>query len=155
MKIIRRLFGSLCVPRGTQNNPSLSKDDKRHLYPEFNFKVHVTDERIRVVRPDGKEESVTWNALKAVVVETNDTGPWGTDVLWLLIGEELKSGCVIPQGADGEKELLNRLQALPGFDNEALIEAMGSASNRKFLCWERPPNHGVQQDAGPAGAADA
>ena len=34
-------------------------------------------------------------------------------------------------------ELLSRLQQLPGFDNEAVIKAMGSTNNAKFLCWKR------------------
>ena len=87
MNIIRRLFGPRSESKDSVNCPVSSKDKGRHLYPEFNFKVHVTDEGVSVVRPDGKEESVPWKALKAVVVETNDTGPWGTDVLWLLLGE--------------------------------------------------------------------
>jgi hypothetical protein len=57
------------------------------------------------------------------------------DVFWLLHGTD--GGCAIPQGATGEKELLERLQALPGFDNAKVIEAMGSSSDRRFLCWQR------------------
>jgi len=143
MNIIRRLFGARSDSKDSENGPISSMDKGRHLYPEFNYKVHVTDEGISVVPPDGKEESVTWKALKAVVIETNDTGPWGADVLWLLLDEEHVL-CIIPQGADGEMELLDRLLALPGFDYEAMIKAMGSISNRMFLCWERPPNQGVQ-----------
>ena len=38
---------------------------------------------------------------------------------------------------NGMKELLTRLQQLPGFDNGAVIKAMGSTKNDKFLCWKR------------------
>ena len=75
--------------------------------------------------------------LDAVVVETNDTGPWDADVLWLLFGAGGSSGCVIPQGATGERELLGRLQSLPGFDNERLIAAMSCTDNQQFVCWRR------------------
>jgi len=44
---------------------------------------------------------------------------------------------VFPQGAKGDKEILQRLQDLPGFNNEAVIEAMGSTEKRIFLCWEK------------------
>jgi len=34
-------------------------------------------------------------------------------------------------------ELLDRLQKLPGFQNEALIKAMESIENARFLCLEK------------------
>jgi len=34
-------------------------------------------------------------------------------------------------------ELLVRLQQLPGFNNEAVIKAMGSTTHNKFVCWKR------------------
>ena len=76
-----------------------------------------------------------WDDLQRVEIVTTDHGPFAPDVFWVLHG--LKAGCVIPQGATGEKELLERLQALPGFRYEAVIEAMSSTENRRFLCWER------------------
>ena len=42
----------------------------------------------------------------------------------------------MPQSADGADALLARLQQLPGFNNEAVIEAMSSA-DRTFVCWKR------------------
>jgi hypothetical protein len=54
-----------------------------------------------------------------------------------LIASDGKSGCAVPQSSDGSKQLLERLQQLPGFDNEAAIKAMGSTSNGKFMCWKR------------------
>ena len=109
------------------------------LQPERRFVVTVDPTRIACRRPDGKVEAVDWTALEAVIIETNDTGPWGADVLWLLVGRDGRSGCVIPQGATGEGELLDALQRLSGFDNDALIAAMGSTDNRQFLCWRREP----------------
>lgn len=68
-----------------------------------------------------------WKHIQKIEIITTDDGPLAPDVFWLLHGTH--SGCVIPQGATGESELLEWLQALPGFDNGALIEAMGSTSN--------------------------
>ena len=47
----------------------------------------------------------------------------------------------MPQGAEGSDKLLEVLQKLPGFDNEVVIKAMGSAENAKFVCWKKtgPP----------------
>jgi hypothetical protein len=40
-------------------------------------------------------------------------------------------------GATGEKAMLERLQRLPGFDNDALIQAMMSVEDAEFICWTR------------------
>lgn len=105
------------------------------LNAESQWIVTVTDTEISCARPDGQTESVTWDDLKAVAIETTDEGPFSMDVFWLLAGEH--GGCVIPQGAKGEDVLLERLQKLPGFDNEAFIEAMGCTENNRFLCWQK------------------
>jgi hypothetical protein len=44
--------------------------------------------------------------------------------------------CAIPQMV-GTEALLEHLQTLPGFDNDAVIAAMQSTENQLFLCWER------------------
>jgi hypothetical protein len=105
------------------------------MYPEQTVVVTITEQGVSCSRPDGAVESVAWDDLQGVIIETTDTGPFAPDVFWVLVGEH--GGCVIPQGATGEKELLNRLQALDGFDNEVLIQAMMSSENQRFLCWEK------------------
>lgn len=99
------------------------------------MRVEITDEAVIVYRPPGRTESVRWDELRIVLVETNDLGPFVDDVFWILVGT--KGGCVVPQGIEGEIDLLDCLQALDGFDNEMLIKAMGSHENQRFLCWER------------------
>jgi hypothetical protein len=102
--------------------------------PEAAFVVRLSGNEIINQRPDGQVERIALANLKAVIIETNDSGPWGTDVWWILVGNE-KTGCVFPGGASGEKEILEAVQKLPGFDNEVFIEAMGSTANQRFLCW--------------------
>lgn len=104
--------------------------------PEAAVRVDVTELEVVCTRPSGLVERVRWDALRAVLIETTDQGPWATDVFWILIGST--GGCVVPQGATGEAELLRRLQALSGFDNEAVIAAMASTENARFLCWQHP-----------------
>ena len=105
--------------------------------PEAAFVVSLSEAGVSCRRSDGKIEAVEWDDLQGVLIETNDQGPIGTDVYWILARKN--SGCVIPQGATGEDALLKRLQALPGFDNQALIDAMSSTENQRFLCWKKPP----------------
>lgn len=82
---------------------------------------------------DGRREGIVWRELRAVTVITTDEGPWRDDVFWLLEGAE--GGCVVPSEAEGMPEFLERLQRLPGFNNQTVIAAMGCAQNGRFACW--------------------
>ena len=84
---------------------------------------------------DQPVESVTWADLAAVDLRTTGSGPFAEDVFWLL-SSQAGGGVAVPQGHMPEG-LLERLQRLPGFDNSALIEAMGSTSDQLFHCWAR------------------
>lgn len=105
------------------------------LEPEGRVVVRVSDCEVVCERPDGTVERVGWDDLQKVAVVTTGDGPFAPDVFWVLHGRT--GGCAIPQGATGDRQLLERLQALPGFDNNAVIAAMSSTSDRRFVCWER------------------
>jgi hypothetical protein len=79
------------------------------LIPESLFIVEVSDAGVSCSRPDQKVESVTWDDLQCVEIVNTDEGPFFPDVFWVLHGSE--SGCVIPQGATGEEQLLERLKS--------------------------------------------
>ena len=103
--------------------------------PESLVVVRITDEEVICDRPDGETERVRWADLQRVEVITTDDGPFAPDVFWVLHGTT--NGCAVPQGATGDRELLQRVQALPGFDNESFIRAMGSTENARFPCWQK------------------
>lgn len=124
MNFFRRIFGKRKRIATTAAVPRTSFDA-----------VTFDSERITRILADGKTEAVTWADLKTITIVTTDQGPFVDDVFWLLEGNA--SGCVLPAEAQGMKELLPRLQALPGFDNMAVIAAMSSAQNAKFVCWSR------------------
>ena len=86
--------------------------------------------------PSGKTETVRWSDLQEVRILTTDEGPYVDDVIWMLLGKD-GGGCAVPSETEGMKELLPRLQQLPGFDNEAVIKAMGSTNNARFVCCKR------------------
>ena len=75
-----------------------------------------------------------WSDLRAVLVKTTADGPAVDDLFWVLLGE--KTGCVVPSEARGTDKLLERLQKLPGFDNDAAIQAMACNDECEFLCWK-------------------
>jgi hypothetical protein len=114
------------------------KTNKPRLMPESKFVVTVTETEIVNQRPDGKVERVALADLKAVIIETNDSGPFGVDVLWMLLGS--KSGCIVPLGCTGEAKLIAAVHDLPGFDTETFIRAMTSTTNERFVCWKANPD---------------
>ena len=96
----------------------------------------MSEEEIRVVDPAGEVRAIPKGRLAAILIETNDSGPWGSDFWWLLLGPDKALACAFPQGAAGESEAMDWLTALPGFDHAKLIEASGSTSNAFFPVWE-------------------
>jgi hypothetical protein len=105
------------------------------LKAETHWTVTTLDDRINAVDPKGEVRTVMFEDLSGVMIETNDTGPIGTDVWWLLFGADDRLACTFPQGADGEEEAVDRLSGLPGFDHESMIMAMGSTTNAVFPVW--------------------
>jgi hypothetical protein len=116
------------------NSASSKKDSQGRLYPECLFKVSVLGDEIVNERPDGITDRVSISEIRKVFVETNESGPWGMDVWWVLKGPE-PAGCVsFPQGATGEDGVIARLSRLPGFE----IRGMNSTKNARFECWPHP-----------------
>ncbi len=97
--------------------------------------IHFDDKGVTRVMAGGDDETVRWDELQQVAIVTTDEGPFLEDVFWLLFGKD-EGGCLIP-GAEMHDALLDRLQQLPGFDNDAVIAAMSSTDDASFLCWRR------------------
>lgn len=97
--------------------------------------VSFDDDSVVCQRPNGLVERVRWSDLQVVFIQTTEAGPAVDDVFWVLGGGD--SGCVVPSESIGMSKLLERLQQLPGFDNNAVISAMTCAENREFICWKR------------------
>jgi hypothetical protein len=97
--------------------------------------VSFDDEIVTCRRSRGVEECVRWSDLRQVSIETTDAGPAADDVFWVL--QDGGAACVIPSESVGMPLLLERLQQLPNFDNEAVIRAMGCTENQQFVCWRR------------------
>ncbi len=106
-------------------------------HPEARWAVECAGAAIHVVDDRGESRSVAKDALTAVVIETNDSGPWGTDFWWLLYGSEDHVACVFPQGATGESAALDYLMALPDFDVAQMALAAGSTDNATFAVWRK------------------
>jgi hypothetical protein len=124
---------------------------ERHEMPPQR-RVHVSlvrvvhdDKTIVVRQPDGTTEQLAWSDLGSVSVLTTDAGPDEDDLYWVLTHRDGRRGPVVPMDAVGEHELLKAMQRrLAGFDNMAVVEAMGSTRNASFVIWE----HGKREMSG-------
>jgi hypothetical protein len=99
------------------------------------FVVRIDDIEIACTRPDGTRERIAWADLDRVTILTTADGPFAPDAFWVLTGAA--GGCLSPWGAKGDRELLERLQHLPGFDDAAVLRAVGSTQPARFECWRR------------------
>src|SRR5262245_1738560 len=92
------------------------------------------DKTITVRQPNGATEQIAWSDPGSVSVLTTDAGPYDDDLFWVLTHRDGRRGPVVPMDAEGEHELLKAMQRkLHGFDNMAVVEAMGSTSNASFV----------------------
>lgn len=98
--------------------------------PEESFVVSISGDLVSRNWPDGCVQTVNLTGLRDVHVETNDSGPWGIDV-WFVLRDDLDQQCAFPLGATGEAAVLERLRQLPGFE----LSGMNSTANARFLCW--------------------
>jgi hypothetical protein len=98
--------------------------------------IQIDDRGVGRDLGNGKTEHVAWDDLEEVAILTTSDGPFAVDVFFVLMGTN-ETGCVIPQSAPESSQLLERLQKLPGFDNQAVIDAMCCASDSRFICWRR------------------
>lgn len=107
------------------------------LQPEARWAVAVGPDVLSVMDPDGATKGVAKDDLFGVAIETNDSGPWGADVWWLLFDSDGQLACAFPQGATGEQAAIDYFMALDGFDHTEMIAAMGSVENAMFPVWQR------------------
>lgn len=104
-------------------------------HAEARFLVEVTaDDEIVCRAPKHAEQRIRMADLGAVYVETNDRGPWGADVWWLLNDRRGQTRVAFPQMATGEDAALERLRLLPGFE----VRGMNAMENTRFMCWPTP-----------------
>lgn len=107
---------------------------RKHRPYQSPFAVTFDDTEI-VVSLDGvRRESVNWADLVTVGIRIDDEA-FLPATCWVLGGTS--GGCHFPTEAQGNAALLAALQTrLPGFDNRALIEAMGLMEGGRVV-WQR------------------
>ncbi len=103
--------------------------------------VSIVDSSISATDHTGATKAILISEVERVVIETNDTGPIGTDLWWLVFNAAGQLGTAFPNDAKGCGELAAVLSAWVGFDAGELLKAMCSTSNAVFEVYRRPPPH--------------
>lgn len=79
---------------------------------------------------------IPWDDLEEVsLVTTAAGGPVEQDALFVLVGGT--GSAVVSMRDPSAQALLARLQELPGFRNEVLIEALEATTADRFVLWSR------------------
>lgn len=94
-----------------------------------------TPDGFTIYDDEGHLVKIKYRDLTRVTILTTDEGPWLPDFFYLL---ETGARVVCVEQEDPSSQiLLFRLQALPGFDNEAVIRATQSTDYAEFVAWVR------------------
>jgi hypothetical protein len=98
------------------------------------WRVEISDDGIRHIRPNGAIEAILWRDVQAVTIETTSAGPYMPDAFWKIVGDH--AGCIIPNDVAGVQDLISALfRHCPGLDHEQLVRAMGSCEDANFMLW--------------------
>lgn len=91
--------------------------------------------RLRTGQPQTVDlTGVRWDAVTTVSLRTTSRGPFEEDVFFVFTYDD---GAPTAIGLGDSDYLLSRLQELPGFDNEAFIQAMGVSQEGDLVLWRR------------------
>jgi hypothetical protein len=104
--------------------------------PLAKWSVRIEGESI--VTSDGSRASLQLPiaALRKVVVQTDDSGPWGADVIFFLFTSSPEPAGVFPLEAQGCHAFVKWLGELPGYNGRELARAMGSTDVAQFVVFE-------------------
>ncbi len=85
-----------------------------------------------------RQESVAWQDLSKIEIETTDEGPFAEDFFYMLYDKN-GDGVVVGNRLAVAYNLLGELkQRLPDIDHKTVMDASGCTENRSFLIWPRP-----------------
>lgn len=107
------------------------------MQPEEKFLVARTPTEVTVTTPKGETQRISIADITDIIVLTDDTGPWGSDVWWMFANADTRHSIAYPQGASGEQALIDWMTKLPGFDHDAMTRAMSCTENATFPCWRK------------------
>ena len=104
---------------------------------EFEAKVLIQDhgDFVSARFPEGITQTLSWSELDRFEIQANDSGPWGWDVWFVLVGT--RDTVSFPQGATGQDDVLERVASVTGKPLTDLIDGMNCTDNCTFVTWEK------------------
>ncbi|HEX6239865.1 MAG TPA: hypothetical protein VFZ61_03180 [Polyangiales bacterium] len=110
------------------------------------------DARGQLVGP-GAPAAIAWDQLVRIEIVTTDQGPFQEDVFWFFVNAD-GSACSIP-GGEVDDGVMGRVSALPGVHFDAIIQAMGSCEDARFLVWSQAESVDAAASAEQAAGASS
>jgi hypothetical protein len=94
----------------------------------------VSIEEGQILTSDGmcNGRQMALSDLTRVVVATDDSGPWGADVVFLLYSKGPDPAGLFPLEANGQDSFVAWMTAQPGYNDRELARAMGSTTVARF-----------------------
>lgn len=96
------------------------------------WSVSFLDGEIVTSDGQGAERTLPLCDLRRVVVATDDSGPWGADVVFLLYSNDPDPAAIFPIEAAGLDGFVKWLSAQPGYQDRELAKAMASTRIARF-----------------------
>jgi len=104
------------------------------------WSVRFVDGDIVTSDGHGAERKTPLNELRRVVVATDDSGPWGADVVFLLYSDDPDPAGMFPLEAAGSDNFVEWMSAQSGYQDRELAKAMGSTQVARFEVLAVEPN---------------
>lgn len=99
-------------------------------------RVVVDETGISLVAPAAPQR-IAWPDVRTVHIESVAGGLNADDVFWVLTPSAGSVPLRVAQTAPGADTMIARLQQLPGFRYEPMINSMITTEATRFLVWER------------------
>ena len=120
------LAGSSCRAPAT-SDPQQSQADP--------WSVSVSGASIITTDGTGERRIVAIEDLSSIVVATDDSGPWGDDVVFILLGSDGQPLSIFPADARGNEDFVAWMATTPGYKDRELARSMASTQVARFTVW--------------------
>jgi len=98
------------------------------------WSVAILDDNIVTTDGMGAVRTISIADLTSIVVATDDSGPRGDDVVFLLYGGS-EPLTIFPLEAHGCQDFVNWMASKPGYHDRELAKAMASTRVARFVVW--------------------
>ena len=105
--------------------------NRNKLLPENHWSISIDNNLLTSIDWDNNVKTIDLNKIERFYIRTTNDGPWNCDI-WYGIETKIQN-LEIPQGTNGENQLLNFINSLNGFQ----MKGMNSTENKIFECWKK------------------